>query len=83
MLTITFVTKKVTVTLVVAKLDPLLLRIASLGQDYIDLAKVIAINIVDFEFLNTEKFHTGLHQMLFNSFPSVKKRILHVTAGLC
>ena len=31
------------------------------GQNYANLAKVIAINIVDFEFLSTENFHTVFH----------------------
>ena len=31
------------------------------GQDYIDLPVVITINIIDFEFLETENFHTIFH----------------------
>jgi predicted transposase/invertase (TIGR01784 family) len=31
------------------------------GQDYIELPKVIAINIVDFDFLPTENFHCVFH----------------------
>ena len=31
------------------------------GGDYIDLPKVIAINIVDFNFINSKKFHTCFH----------------------
>ena len=31
------------------------------GQDYINLPNVITINIIDFEFLETENFHTVFH----------------------
>ena len=31
------------------------------GQNYLDLPAVITINIIDFEFLSTEKFHTVFH----------------------
>ncbi|MCL1836051.1 MAG: Rpn family recombination-promoting nuclease/putative transposase [Treponema sp.] len=31
------------------------------GQDYIDLPKIIAINIIDYNFLATEKVHTVFH----------------------
>ena len=31
------------------------------GQDYLDLPVVITINIIDFEFLETENYHTVFH----------------------
>jgi predicted transposase/invertase (TIGR01784 family) len=31
------------------------------GEDYLELPRVIAINIVDFRFLKTEKYHTVFH----------------------
>jgi hypothetical protein len=31
------------------------------GQDYRELPNVIAINIVDFEFIASENFHTTFH----------------------
>jgi len=31
------------------------------GDDYINLSKVITINILDFEFLDLDKFHSKYH----------------------
>jgi predicted transposase/invertase (TIGR01784 family) len=31
------------------------------GEDYINLAKVITVNILDFEYLKLDRFHTKYH----------------------